>query len=117
MSSGETVARSVPTPSPGSAVISELGLGVAPLPALAAAGAEPLLWGDEDEELETAALPEAASPPTTPVELVVRRIGGLGTHGGWGAGESKQVEVVVVETSVVVASAKFGWLCPCVDAA
>ena len=97
---------------------SEFGFcSVAPLPAITAAGAEPLLRGDEDEEPETATFPEAASPPTTAVELVVRRIGGLGTHGAWGAGESKQVEAVVEETLVVVASAASGWLCPCVDAA
>jgi hypothetical protein len=87
------------------------------LPVLTAAGAEPLSKADGDDELETAAFPEAGSPPTTEVELVVRRIGGLGTHAGWGAGESKQVEVVVVETFVVVASAEFGRLCPFVDAA
>jgi hypothetical protein len=119
MSSGETVARSVPTPSPGSAVMSELGFWtVAPLPATTAAGGtEPSPAGDEDEELETAAFPEAASPPKTAVELVVRLTAGPGAHGAWGAGEATQVEVVVVETLVVVANAEFGWLCPRVDAA
>jgi hypothetical protein len=97
--------------------MSELGFCiVAPLPSLTAAGAEPLLYCDGDDEFEAAAFPEAASPPKTDVEL--RLIGGpcLGTH-DWGAGEAMQVEVVVVETFVVVASAEFGWPCPCFDAA
>lgn len=119
MSSGETVARSVPTPSPGSAVMSELGFcSVAPLPALTAAGGtEPSPGGDEDEEFGTAAFPEAARPPKAAVELVERLNAGPGTHGAWGAGEAVQVEVVVVETFVIVACAEFGWLCPRVDAA
>jgi hypothetical protein len=118
MSSGETVARSVRTPSPGSAVMRELGLGsVALLLALTAAGAEPLLGAEGDEELETAAFPEAASPPATAVELTVGRTAWLGTHGAWGAGEATQVEVVVVETLVVAANPAPGWPCPRVDAA
>jgi hypothetical protein len=116
MSSGETVPRSVPTPSPGSAVMSELGLGAATLLALAAGGAELLPDADGDEELEKAAFPEAARPPTTTVEL--GRIAWLGTHGAWGAGEVEQADViVVVATLVVVASAASGWLCPGVEAA
>jgi hypothetical protein len=121
MSSGENVARSVPTPSSGSAVMSELGLGVAPLPEFAAAGAEPLLGGgEEEEELEKAAFPEAGIPPTTAVELAApTRLGGpeLGMHGARGAGEAEQGEVAVAETLVVVARAAPGWLCPRVDAA
>jgi hypothetical protein len=66
---------------------------------------------------EKAAFPETASPPKTAVELVVRLTVGPGTHGAWGPGEAMQVEVMVVETFVVVASAEFGWLCPRVDAA
>jgi hypothetical protein len=99
--------------------MSELGFcGVAPLPALAAAGgAEPSAGGDKDEELETAAFPEAASPPKTAVELVERLNAGPGTHGVWGAGEAVQVEVVVAGTFVVVASAELGWVCPRVDPA
>lgn len=93
--------------------MSELGLGVAPLPEFAAAGVEPLLGGGEEEELEKAAFPEAGSPPTTAVELAAAtRLGGpeLGTQGARGAGETEQVEVVV-------ARAAPGWLCPRVDAA
>jgi len=118
MSSGETVARSVPTPSPGSAARSEFGLcSIASLLALTAAGAEPLSEGDVDEELETVAFPEAASPPTTAVELTAGRIAWLGTHGPWGAGEAEQVEAVVTETLVLVANPGSGWPCPRVDAA
>jgi hypothetical protein len=114
MSSGETVPRSVPTPSPGSAVMSELGLGVAALLA-PPAGAGLLPEADRAEELETAAFPEAASPPATALEL--GRTAWLGTHGAWGAGEAKQAEEAVVVTLVEVASAASGSLCPCVDAA
>jgi hypothetical protein len=111
MRSGETVPSSVPIPSPGSAARSELGLCgvVARLLTLATAGTEPFPESDGDVELETAAFPEAASPPETAVELTVGLIAWLATHGAWKAGEAGQAEVVV-------ASAASGWLCPPVDA-
>jgi hypothetical protein len=118
MSSGETVARSAPTPSPGMALSSELGLCVAPPLALAAGGVEPNPDDDGDEELEKAAFPETASPAKADDELVVAKFGGEGAHGAWGAGDATQAEVaVVVETLVDVASAAPGRLCPLVGAA
>jgi hypothetical protein len=102
------------------AVSSELGFcNVAALLALAPAdGVEPFPDEDRDEEPEKAAFPEIASPPKTDDELVVTMSGGDGAHGGWGAGDAKQVEaVVVVETLADVASAEFGRLCPCAGAA
>jgi hypothetical protein len=117
MRSGETVPRSVPIPSPGIAARSELGFcRVASLLALAAGGVEPLPDEDRDEEPETAVFPEKASPPKTDDELVVTKFGVGGAHGGWEAGEAKQVEVVVVEALADVASAASGWLCPCAGA-